>query len=186
LRARHAAIMVGAGTILADDPRLTVRLAQGPDPLRVVVDSSLRTPLTAAVLADGAAHGTLLAVTERAPAERQAAARALGATILPLPPDAAGRVDLHALLAALRDRGIDSVMVEGGAGLITSLLCERLASRLAVCIAPKILGAGIEAIGDLGIDALNAALRLDELSVERCGPDLIVTGRILYPEATDG
>src|SRR5919202_861441 len=76
LRAGHDAIMVGVGTVCRDNPRLTVRLAPGRDPLRVVVDSTLRIPLDAAVLAGGAASGTLLAVTERAPPQRGVRARA--------------------------------------------------------------------------------------------------------------
>ena len=185
LRAGHDAILVGAGTVCRDNPRLTVRLAPGRDPLRVVVDSTLRIPLDAAVLAGGAASGTLLAVTERAAAERRAAARALGATVLPLP-SADGRVDLHALLAALAARGIGSVMVEGGATLITALLRERLVDRLAVCIAPKVLGAGIEAIGDLGIAELDRALLLRDVSVTPYGADLVLDGRVTYPEPAEG
>jgi 5-amino-6-(5-phosphoribosylamino)uracil reductase/diaminohydroxyphosphoribosylaminopyrimidine deaminase/5-amino-6-(5-phosphoribosylamino)uracil reductase len=181
--------MVGVGTVCQDDPRLTVRLVGVPsgsrDPLRVVVDSTLRTPLTAAVLADGAAAGTLLAVTERAPVARRAAARALGATVLRLPGDAGGRVDLVALLAALHERGVGSVMVEGGAELITALLRARLVDRLAVCIAPKVLGAGIEAIGDLGIGDLARALLLRDPRVTSYGADQVIEGRIAYPEDAD-
>ncbi len=185
LRAGHDAIMVGVGTVCRDDPRLTVRLVAGGDPLRVVVDSTLRTPLTAAVLAGGAAAGTVLAVTERAPADRCEAARALGAAVWPLPPDAQGRVDLAVLLAALRGRGVRSIMVEGGAGLITALLRARLVDRLAVCIAPKILGAGIEAVGDLGISDLARALPLRDPRVTPYGDDLVIDGRVAYPGDAD-
>ena len=143
LRAKHDAIMVGVGTDCKDDPRLTVRLAEGRNPLRIVVDSVLRTPLTAAVLTKGAAPGTVLTVTDRAPAAKRDEVRALGATVLCLPTNTGGRVDLVALLAALDDRGVGSVLVEGGAGLITALLRARLVDRLVVCVAPKILGAGI-------------------------------------------
>ncbi len=182
LRAQHDAIMVGAGTVCVDNPRLTVRLVPGRNPLRVVVDSTLRTPLSAAILVDGAASGTLLATTERATAERCEMLRRLGATVLVLPSDAEGHVDLQQLLAALYARGIRSVMVEGGATLITALLRARLADRLAICVAPKILGAGIEAVGDLGIGALADALVLRDLSVERCGDDLVLMSRIAYPD----
>jgi 5-amino-6-(5-phosphoribosylamino)uracil reductase/diaminohydroxyphosphoribosylaminopyrimidine deaminase/5-amino-6-(5-phosphoribosylamino)uracil reductase len=185
LRASHAAIMVGVGTVCRDDPRLTVRLVAGRDPLRVVVDSTLRTPLTAAVLAGGAATGTLLAVTARAPDERRAAARALGATVLDLPADARGGVDLVALFAALHAQGIGSVMVEGGARLITALLRARLVDRLAVCVAPKLLGAGIEAIGDLGISDLARCLCLRDVLVTPYGVDFVVDGRVVYPEEAD-
>src|SRR5829696_8932209 len=85
LRAKHDAIMVGVGTACKDDPRLTVRLVAGQNPLRVVVDSTLRMPLTAAVLTEEAAPGTVLAVTDRAPAAKCDKVRALGATVLCLP-----------------------------------------------------------------------------------------------------
>lgn len=182
LRASHDAIMVGIGTVLVDNPRLTVRLVPGQSPLRVVVDSALRTPLSAAVLAGDAAPGTLLAVTEQAPAERVSAARGAGATVLALPADGSGHVDLRALLGALGGRGVRSVMVEGGAALITSLLRERLATRLAVCVAPRILGAGIAAVGDLGIRELTGMLALADVTLHPYGRDMIVDGRIVYPE----
>jgi diaminohydroxyphosphoribosylaminopyrimidine deaminase / 5-amino-6-(5-phosphoribosylamino)uracil reductase len=165
LRAKHDAIMVGAGTVCKDDPRLTVRLVAGQNPLRVVVDSTLRAPLAAAVLTEEAAPGTVLAVTDRAPAAKREKVRALGATVLCLPADGGGRVDLVALLAALHERGIGSVLVEGGAGLITALLRDRLVDRLAVCVAPKILGAGIEAVGDLGIRELARSLIMTDTLV---------------------
>jgi diaminohydroxyphosphoribosylaminopyrimidine deaminase / 5-amino-6-(5-phosphoribosylamino)uracil reductase len=182
LRAEHDAVAVGAGTACKDDPRLTVRLVPGEDPLRVVVDSSLRTPLSAAVLANGAADGTVLAVTEHAPERRCEEALSLGATVLRLPADVGGRVDLGALLSELHSMGVRSLMVEGGAALITSFLGDRLADRLAVCIAPKILGRGIEAVGDLGICDLADSLGLADISVTPYGVDLVLESHIEYPE----
>jgi riboflavin-specific deaminase-like protein len=181
LRSEHDAVMVGAGTACKDDPRLTVRHVPGKDPLRVVVDGSLRTPLTAAVLANGAARGTVLAVTDRAPEAQREDAASLGATVLRLPARDGGRVDLGALLAELYARGVRSVMVEGGAALITSLLRDRLVDRLAVCIAPKVLGSGIEAVGDLGVRELADSLTLTETSVVRYGVDLVLDARVEYP-----
>ena len=186
LRTSHDAVMVGIGTVLADDPRLTVRLVSGRDPLRVVVDSTLRTPLTAAVLADGAASGTLLAVTAAADPARVDAMRALGARVLRVAAVGDGRVDLPALLAALRRQGIASLMVEGGARLITGLLRAQLVDRMVVTVAPKLLGAGIEAVGDLGITALADAIRLDHVTVERYGADLVLDGKLVYPENAHG
>jgi diaminohydroxyphosphoribosylaminopyrimidine deaminase / 5-amino-6-(5-phosphoribosylamino)uracil reductase len=183
LRSEHDAILVGVGTVCRDDPRLTVRLVEGEDPLRVVADSTLRIPPAAAVLSGGAARGTLLAATRRAPEERCRELRQLGAKVLRLPEDGAGRVDLKALLAALGERGVGSVMVEGGATLITALLRERLVDRVVVCIAPKILGRGIAAVGDLGIRELDRSLRLTGVSVERYGVDLVLDGRVEYPGA---
>jgi 5-amino-6-(5-phosphoribosylamino)uracil reductase/diaminohydroxyphosphoribosylaminopyrimidine deaminase/5-amino-6-(5-phosphoribosylamino)uracil reductase len=180
LRAQHHAIMVGVGTVLQDNPRLTVRMAQGRDPLRVVVDSTLRTPLDAAVLKDGAAHGTLIATTERAALQQIEAVRAEGAAVLVLPATSIGQVDLYALIDALCDRDIESIMVEGGARLITALLRQHLVDRVAVCVAPKILGAGIDAVGDLNIDALRNMITLRDVQIAHYGADLILTGDVLY------
>lgn len=186
LRADHDAVMVGIGTVLQDNPRLTVRLVPGRDPLRVVADSSLRTPLSSALLTDAAAAGTVIAATSRAPAGRCAAVRAQGAEVVQFAPDAEDRVDLAALLAALHDRGIRSVIVEGGARLITSLLRRQLVDRMAICIAPKVLGAGIDAIGDLGIRALDRAVSLADVALTVHGPDIVVDGRVRYAEPSHG
>jgi len=177
--------MVGVGTVTRDDPRLTVRLAPGESPLRVVVDSSLRTPMDAAVLARGAAGGTVLAVNRRAPEARCLKAESLGATVLRLPSEPGGGVDLRALTRRLHDMGVGSVMVEGGAALITALLHGRMVDRLAVCIAPKILGAGIEAVGDLGIRDLAGAIALADAAFTPRGGDLLLTARVEYPEGRD-
>ena len=183
MRAGHDAILVGAGTVCKDDPRLTVRHVPGDDPLRVVVDSTLRTPPQAAVLDGDAAPGTVLAVTDLAPAGRCERALSSGATVLALPADAEGRVDLGALMEELGALGVGSVMVEGGATLITSFLKARLVDRLAVCVAPKILGDGVQAVGDLGIRDLSSSLTLADASVEPYGVDLVLSGRIVYPDA---
>ena len=181
MRACHDAILVGAGTICKDDPRLTVRHVPGQNPLRVVVDSTLRTPPGAAVLAGGAGPGTVLAVTDRAPRESRERAHSSGAAVLGLPTNPDGRVDLEALIEKLGTLGIGSVMVEGGATLITGFLKAGLVDRLAVCVAPKILGDGVQAVGDLGIRDLSRSLTLADTSLEPYGVDLILSGRVVYP-----
>jgi GTP cyclohydrolase II len=177
LRASHAAVMVGAGTVIADDPRLTTRLVRGPSPVRIVVDSTLRLSPSAKVVTDGAAP-TILATTDQAPRQRWRAfaSSTVDVTVLPATPD--GRVDLGALLDELGRRGLDSVLVEGGAGLITAMLREHRVRRLIVSIAPMIVGAGIEAVGDLDIVRLRDAIAFRRASFSQVGPDVIFDGEL--------
>ncbi|HEX2193399.1 MAG TPA: GTP cyclohydrolase II [Candidatus Limnocylindria bacterium] len=177
LRASHAAIMVGAGTVMADDPRLTTRLVDGPSPVRVVVDSTLRLSPLSKVVNDGGAP-TILATTERATWERRSAFLRSDVEIVVLPATEDGRVDLGALLDELGRRGLGSVLVEGGAGLITALLREHRVGRLVVTIAPIVVGTGIEAVGDLDIVRLRDALAFRRASFSQAGPDVIFDGEL--------
>jgi diaminohydroxyphosphoribosylaminopyrimidine deaminase / 5-amino-6-(5-phosphoribosylamino)uracil reductase len=177
LRTEHDAIMVGIGTVLADNPRLNVRLVEGRDPLRVIVDGRLQIPTDANVLIEEAAKNTLIATTDAADEGRLAEIKNLGAEVLRLPaePDSR-RVSLQALLTELHQRSIQSILVEGGAGIITALLSARLVNRMVIAIAPKIIGQGIEAIGDLGITKLSNALTFASFKTEHLGPDIIFDG----------
>jgi riboflavin-specific deaminase-like protein len=177
LRADHDAVLVGVGTILADDPRLTVRRVAGRSPLRIVLDSTLRLPLSAHVLTDGAAP-TLLVTTSRAPAPRIEAVQERRAEVLVTDSHDHGRVDLRALLQYLEDRGVSKVLIEGGAEVITSALQHGLVGRLVVCIAPKLIGRGVEAVGNLGILSMSDALRFAESSFTRVGEDIIFDGEL--------
>jgi len=177
LRASHTAVLVGAGTVIADDPRLTTRLVEGPSPIRIVADSTLRLPRSAKLVTDGAAP-TILATTDRAPQERRRAFTTAGVDVVVLPATPDGRVDLGELLDELGRRGLGSVLVEGGAGLITALLREHRVRRLVVTIAPMILGAGIEAVGDLDIVRLRDALAFRRATFSQVGPDVIFDGEL--------
>ena len=170
LRAAHDAILVGIGTVLADDPRLTVRLAPGPQPQPVVLDSRLRFPLDASLLRHP--RPPWIAATGRADPARQAALEAAGAQVVRLPTDDAGRVHLPALLDTLRDAGIKTLMVEGGSAVITSFLSARLADRLALTLAPRMLG-GLRAV------AAPCDLRLQNVTYRTLGIDLIVEADVV-------
>jgi GTP cyclohydrolase II len=177
LRASHASVLVGAGTVAADDPRLTTRLVEGPSPVRVIVDSTLRLSPQASVVTDGAAP-TILATTDRAPVDRRRAFERGAVEVLVLRSTTDGRVDLGSLLDELGARRMATLLVEGGAGVITSMIRERRVSRLVVSIAPLVLGAGIEAIGDLDILRLRDALSFRRASFTQLGPDVIFDGEL--------
>ncbi|ASW54696.1 bifunctional diaminohydroxyphosphoribosylaminopyrimidine deaminase/5-amino-6-(5-phosphoribosylamino)uracil reductase RibD [Plantactinospora sp. KBS50] len=160
LRAASDAVIVGVGTVLADDPRLTVRnLRDGSlairQPLRVVVDSEGRTPAGARVR--DAAAATWIATTAQ-----------VGAG-----PD--GRVDLHRLLAQLYRRGIRSALLEGGPELAGGFLRVGLVDRVVGYLAPRLLGAGTAALGDAGVHTLADAVDLEITHVERVDVDLRIT-----------
>jgi GTP cyclohydrolase II len=176
LRAACDAVLVGVGTAIIDDPQLTVRMVPGPSPLRVVLDSTLRLPSTARVLDDRA--GTVVITTEPSSQERRAAlrARSVGVHVV----DAGPRgVDLASALQTLRGLGVNSLLVEGGARVITSFFVEKFVDRLVVGIAPTIMGAGIDAVGDLGVARVAESIQLTNRSVHRAGGDLVVAADVI-------
>jgi diaminohydroxyphosphoribosylaminopyrimidine deaminase/5-amino-6-(5-phosphoribosylamino)uracil reductase len=176
LRATHDAILVGVNTVLKDDPALTTRLVKGRNPLRVILDSRLRIPLDAKVLKDQDKAKTLLATTPHAPAPKLAALGKKGVEVLTVPPDKEGRIDLKKLLKALGKKDVSSLLVEGGAAVITSFLGLDLGDKLVVIIAPKILGKGTDSVCDLNITDLARAYKLTFDKVYRSGEDIVVEG----------
>lgn len=175
LRSWSDAVMVGSGTALADDPRLTVRDIEGRSPLRVILDSRLRTPLDAHVFDD--AHALVIAASA---ADRSKEAELKKRGIEVMETDAVeGVIPLREALAFLGARQVTSVLCEGGGTLAGSLLRERLADKIHLFIAPKILGNGIDAFGNSGIGSMEEAIPLRDREVETIGEDLLITG---YPD----
>ena len=174
LRSLHDAILVGSGTVLMDNPELTCRLVRGRNPRRIVVDSRLRSSPEARTFQETKGAPTIAATTRKAPVERRRLFEAKGIEVLETEEDPAGRVDLRALLTVLGRKEISSILVEGGAAVITTFLKENLADRLIVILAPKIAGEGRNAVGDLGIRQMDNALRLSFRHVSHRGDDLIL------------
>jgi GTP cyclohydrolase II len=175
LRAACDAVLVGVGTAIVDDPQLTVRMVPGSSPLRVVLDSTLRLPSTARVLDDGA--GTVVITTEASSEELRAVFRSRAVRVQVVEPSPRG-VDLASALRTLRALGVSSLLVEGGARVITSFFAERLVDRLVVGIAPTIMGTGIDAVGDLGVARVAESLHLENRSVHQAGGDLLVAADV--------
>ncbi len=178
LRAEADAVVVGSGTLRADDPHLAVR-GPVPDrdpvtqPLRVVVDTRATVKPGARVLDDAAP--TLIVVGEDADTTHLP-----GVEIARLPADATG-IDVHALLAELYARGVYSVLLEGGSTLAGAFLAAGAVDRVVGYLAPALLGAGPSALGDAGIGTIAQALRLDVTDVARVGPDLRITATPIAP-----
>jgi diaminohydroxyphosphoribosylaminopyrimidine deaminase/5-amino-6-(5-phosphoribosylamino)uracil reductase len=184
LRAEADAVAVGAGTALADDPRLTVRLPgwAGRQPLRVLVDAAGRVGADGHLF-DGEAE-TLVATTAAAPATAVDAWKAAGAEILVCESAPAG-VDLEHLATELGARGVLELLVEGGPRLQASLWAAGLADRLVWYLAPLAIGgdAAPGLLGGAGAATLTEARRLRLASVDRLGDDLRL---IAYPSAQEG
>jgi diaminohydroxyphosphoribosylaminopyrimidine deaminase/5-amino-6-(5-phosphoribosylamino)uracil reductase len=181
LRFAADAVLAGIGTVLADDPQLTVRHPALPakEPLRVVVDSRLRIPGDARVLRSGDPGRCVVACVAPAPAGPAAALRAQGARVLEIPGEE-GRVDLGALLEALRALDVIAVLAEGGAELGGALADAGLVDRVAFFVAPRLLG-GRDAPGALGGRgrSLKDALQLAAVTTRRLGEDLLVEADVL-------
>ena len=179
LRASHDAILVGAGTVIKDNPELTVRLVRGRNPLRVIVDSELKIPKQAKVFHNISEARTLIATIKTSADPKFQSIADSGVEIITIKADRKGNVDLIKLFKILAARNISSILIEGGAQIITSTLKNNLANRLITIIAPKILGSGIEAVGDLNIRKLSLAKKLSIQKVSRCGDDIIIDSRLI-------
>jgi riboflavin-specific deaminase-like protein len=171
LRTCFDGILVGIGTVLADNPRLNARLFDGPDPQPIVLDTRLRTPTEAALLTRNKKK-CWITCGENGSADRKTALENAGADILKCKTDAERRIDLPQLMQQLLEKGIGSIMVEGGARVITSFINSRLVDQLIVTIAPKLLG-GLPVVDQRGI-VVKPFLPLNQIRYQRLGDDMIL------------
>jgi len=170
IRHENDAIIVGIGTVLADNPKLTVRHVKGKNPVRVVLDSQLRIPLSSQLLNDDHVNKTIIATVSKDPMKISKIKEA-GAHVWEMPTD---------LLKKLANARMSAVMVEGGAEVSTSFLKAKMVDRIIVAIAPMIIGNGIEAIGDLGIKMVDESIKLVNVTTRKRGPDLLISGDVHY------
>ena len=179
VRARMPAIMVGAGTVATDDPRLTARIEGMPDPLRIVCDTHLRTPIDAAVVRTARETPTLIATCERDPARHEPYERA-GCEVVALP-ERGGHVDLAALMRLLAGRGVDGVLLEGGGTLAWSALEAGIVDRVQAYVAPMLMGgaAAKTSVGGAGFPSPLAAAHLGPLDFRRLGDDVLIEADVL-------
>lgn len=179
LRAEHDAILVGAATVIRDDPELTCRLRGGRNPLRVVLDGRLRLPLNARVLAGTDTAATLVVTSRTASAAKVRRIEQRGAEVLRLPATA-GAISMKRLLRALGRRGTTSILVEGGATTAAAAVAAGVVDRLLIFYAPTLIGGdGKPMLGPLGVRRLAQAVRLQPPRLTRFARDVLVATEIL-------
>lgn len=186
LRDSYDAILVGIGTVLADNPSLTTRLPyKGQNPTRIIIDSLARTPLHAHVVTDGLAS-TIIVVTHEAPEDRINALRACGAEVL-IAKVKQGGVDLRQLFKTLTLRGITSILIEGGGSINASVLEANLVDKIYWFIAPKIIGGqgALGPVGGQGVTDVNHAYLFEDMNIELIGQDILISAYMRNREGRD-
>ena len=179
MRARNDAVMVGVDTILADNPQLTVRHVRGRNPVRIIVDSSLRTPTSVDILSGALARKTIIACTEEDVDTHRRYLQSGASVLVCNARD--GRVDLLDLLEKLGRIGVQSILLEGGSRLAGDALARGLIDECVFFYAPKVIGSdGFSPFAITGITDMSHALAFSNLTVRRMGTDMLVNAR---PEA---
>ena len=174
MRSLHDGILVGIGTVLADDPQLTVREWQGENPQPIVLDSQLRMPAGARLCQPRDKRCWVLTA--------QQTDSSLDCDLLQVSCNGTGHVDIAAALRLLHQKGIRNLMVEGGASVITAFLQARLVDAIVLTIAPQLIG-GYKAVGELGFSAAQTLPQLKPLHSDKIGDDLIVWGSLQFAGA---
>lgn len=180
LRHIYTGIMVGIGTVLADDPLLNCRMDGGKQPVRIVVDSSLRIPEESRLVQTADTYPLIVATTSKGNEAKKRRLRAYGANVWNMPSDEQGRVDLPGLMKCLGENEVDSLIIEGGGTLAEQALNVGIVDKMIVYIAPQIIG-GKDAktpVEGKGIQCLSDAWKLQEWSSQMMGTDLKVSGYI--------
>jgi diaminohydroxyphosphoribosylaminopyrimidine deaminase/5-amino-6-(5-phosphoribosylamino)uracil reductase len=186
LRNQVDAIMVGSGTVVADNPRLTTRLGEGGrDPVRIIMDGRLRTSPDAQVYSQSSKAQTFLVTSEAHTEADLRPYREAGADIIPVG-QAAGRLDLPAALKELASRNLHYILLEGGSHLAGAMLRAALIDRLMLFVAPKILGGqGLGLLAGAGVNSMADAFALKQLNARKIDTDILLEGEVLNVHRPD-
>jgi diaminohydroxyphosphoribosylaminopyrimidine deaminase/5-amino-6-(5-phosphoribosylamino)uracil reductase len=180
LRNRVDAVLVGADTVLTDDPQLTCRVRGGRNPWRIILDGRLRIPLSAKFLRQPHTEKNIVVTSDRAPKRKLRVLEARGVQVWRFPMRK-GEISWKTFLRRLAELGVLSILVEGGANVAASALRQRAVDKIMVFYAPKIFGGdGRVMIDSLGIQRVSEGLGVDRLDVQKSGADVLVTGYITY------
>ena len=176
VRAQVDAVVVGAGTVAVDDPRLDVRHVRGPDPSVFVVDGKLSTSPDACVFRE--CDATVL-TAKSAHADRVDRFRRAGVEVWTFD-HVDGIIDLRDITARAAQEGVMSILIEGGRSLAAAALRDHIVDEVCIYVAPLLIGDGVGSIGDLGVDELPQAVQLEQIKTRRLGADLLYTATVRY------
>ena len=175
------AVIIGAGTVQADDPQLTVRHVKGRNPRPIIIDGRLRTSPNAQVYQR---PGAILVTGQQNTSDRLQSYAERGTEIWAFPARE-GHIDLRLPLARAAEEGMTTVLIEGGGNLAASALRHRVVDQVQLYLAPRLMGTGVEAIGDLGVEQAAQAIRLTAVRTRRLGHDLLYTAEVQYSCSPD-
>jgi len=174
LRAEYDAVMVGINTVLKDNPQLNVRLVKGRNPIKIVVDTSLKISANAKIIKN---EGTKLIIATSKKAPKAKVKKLLQKGVHVLVVDAKnGRIDLKQLIKELGKREICSILVEGGAELNAETIKSGIADKVLFFISPQFIGKGLGALGNLGINKVDKSIKLKSLDYRKIGRDILIEG----------
>ncbi len=178
-RDEYQGIMVGVGTVLADDPQLTARIPHGRSPVRIVIDSTLKTPEDAKMLSLKEGETWIYTTAKSDRSKRKVLEENPGVKVFLVDEDDRGQVNLDCVLEHIAEQGLASVLLEGGPRLASSMFACHAVNQLALFVSPRIIGGGAKNILEgVGVEYLKDAYDIKELTVKRVGEDILIQGRV--------
>ena len=176
LRSEYDAVLVGINTVLQDNPQLTVRNVEGRNPVRIVLDNDLLIPLESQVLAVNGQLSTIIFTAKSASGEKYQRLHKQGIKVVTVNTSSNKHLDLSEIMENLYQLGISSILVEGGSEIFTSFIKHQLFDKITFFISPMLIGTGIQSIGNLGIESLEKAFRLEKVQITIIDQQAVMEG----------